>query len=155
MSTGHPATLNNKTHEVIETKMIHKVDIKVRGYHLDVFGHVNNARYLEFLEEARWAIFDNKLGLEEFLKEGFAFTVVNINISYRRPAYLHDILTVETNLAKLGNKSATLHQLVKKSNSGEAVAEADVTFVMLDINKQKAALLAGPLKDKLISVMDT
>ena len=39
--------------------------------------------------------------------------------------------------------------------SPEAVAEADVTFVMLDINKQKAALLAGPLKDKLISVMDT
>jgi len=29
--------------------------IKVRGYHEDRFGHVNNARYLEFLEEARWA----------------------------------------------------------------------------------------------------
>lgn len=26
--------------------------IKVRGYHLDVYQHVNNARYLEFLEEA-------------------------------------------------------------------------------------------------------
>ena len=25
--------------------------IKVRGYHLDVYQHVNNARYLEFLEE--------------------------------------------------------------------------------------------------------
>ena len=31
--------------------------IPVRGYHLDVYGHVNNARYLEFLEEARWAYF--------------------------------------------------------------------------------------------------
>ena len=28
--------------------------IKVRGFHLDVYQHVNNARYLEFLEEARW-----------------------------------------------------------------------------------------------------
>ena len=27
--------------------------IKVRGFHLDVYQHVNNARYLEFLEEAR------------------------------------------------------------------------------------------------------
>jgi len=30
------------------------VQIKVRNYHLDRFGHVNNARYLEFLEEGRW-----------------------------------------------------------------------------------------------------
>lgn len=32
--------------------MSHSIDIKVRGYHLDLFRHVNNARYLEFLEEA-------------------------------------------------------------------------------------------------------
>lgn len=29
--------------------------IRVRGYHEDRFGHVNHARYLEFLEDARWA----------------------------------------------------------------------------------------------------
>lgn len=137
-----------------DTEMIHRIDIKVRGYHLDVFGHVNNARYLEFLEEARWAIFDNKLALEQLLEDGFAFNVVNINISYRGPAYLHDILTVETNLAKFGNRSATLHQLVKNSSSDQTIADADVTFVMLDIKKQRAALLAGSLKEKLLSVMD-
>ena len=31
-----------------------QTQIKVRGYHLDVYQHVNNARYTEFLEEARW-----------------------------------------------------------------------------------------------------
>ncbi len=30
-----------------------QTQIKVRGYHLDVYQHVNNARYPEFLE-ARW-----------------------------------------------------------------------------------------------------
>lgn len=29
------------------------MNIRVRNYHLDGYGHVNNARYLEFLEEAR------------------------------------------------------------------------------------------------------
>ena len=42
-------------------EMIRKTDIRVRGYHLDLYGHVNNARYLEFLEEARWDLFDNNL----------------------------------------------------------------------------------------------
>lgn len=31
--------------------------LTVRNYHLDGYGHVNNARYLEFLEEARWTFF--------------------------------------------------------------------------------------------------
>ena len=31
--------------------MLNKTQIKVRGYHLDLFQHVNNARYLEFIEE--------------------------------------------------------------------------------------------------------
>ena len=32
--------------------------IVIRGYHLDAYRHVNNARYLEFLEEARWQYLD-------------------------------------------------------------------------------------------------
>ena len=28
------------------------IEIKIRGYHADMFGHVNHARYLEFMEEA-------------------------------------------------------------------------------------------------------
>lgn len=34
---------------------ISSVALRVRGYHLDGYGHVNNARYLEFMEEGRWA----------------------------------------------------------------------------------------------------
>ena len=36
-----------------------QTQIKVRGYHLDGYQHVNNARYLEFLEEARWHGLEN------------------------------------------------------------------------------------------------
>ena len=38
--------------------------IKVRGYHADLYGHVNNARYLELLEEARWNHFENSVDKE-------------------------------------------------------------------------------------------
>ncbi|GAB6909084.1 Long-chain acyl-CoA thioesterase FadM [Desulfosarcina cetonica] len=132
---------------------MHTTEIKVRGYHLDVFGHVNNARYLEFLEEARWAIFDDKLDLENLARDGFAFTVVNININYRSPALLYDVLVVETHLAKIGQRSAVLHQHVKKKN-GETVVDADVTFVMLETKTQKAAVLEGRLRDSLMRAIE-
>lgn len=33
---------------------IHEYPVVIREHHLDTFGHVNNAAYLDILEEARW-----------------------------------------------------------------------------------------------------
>jgi thioesterase III len=125
--------------------MVHTIDIKVRGYHLDVFGHVNNARYLEFLEEARWAAIEKTIDLQAIASEGYAFTVVNININYRRPALLNEILRVETELTRWGQRSAVIRQLVNLKESGTVVADAEVTFVMYDTQKRTSALLEGRL----------
>ena len=58
--------------------------IRIRGYHLDGYGHVNNARYLEFLEEARWAYFEQHQLLP--LLQGDMIVVARIDIRYRRPS---------------------------------------------------------------------
>jgi len=132
--------------------MVHTIDIKVRGYHMDVFGHVDNARYLEFLEEGRWSAFEQKLDLQAWALKGYAFTVVNINIDYRSPAKLNDLLSVETSLAKIGRRSGVIHQAVKLKDTGTLVAEAHVTFVLFDPRQQKAAVLEGEILKLLQSV---
>jgi thioesterase-3 len=131
--------------------VIHTLDIKIRGYHIDVFGHVNNARYLEFLEDARWGAFEKTDGIQVLAKKGYAFTVVNININYRKPAVVNDTLRIETQLQRLGNRSAVIHQTVKLKGGDTVVADADVTFVILDVNHNKAA----PLKGELLALLQT
>lgn len=121
-------------------------EIKVRGYHLDVYGHVNNARYLEFLEEARWALFDNKLG--ELASKGYSFFVVNINISYRSPATLGDTVVIESKLTRFGGKSGTLTQTMTKKGGDTVVVEAQVTFVVAGTNG-RALPMEGELKEML------
>ncbi|MDH8096138.1 long-chain acyl-CoA thioesterase FadM, partial [Klebsiella pneumoniae] len=54
-----------------------QTQIKVRGYHLDVYQHVNNARYLEFLEEARWDGLENSDSFQWMTAHNIAFVVVN------------------------------------------------------------------------------
>ena len=132
--------------------MVHTIDTKVRGYHMDIFAHVNNARYLEFLEEARWAAVEKTMDLQALAREGYAFTVVNINISYRRPAFINEMLCVETELTQLGQHSAVIRQAVKLKGTDTVVADADVTFVMYDTEKQKTALLEGRLLEMLQTV---
>lgn len=85
-----------------------QTQIKVRGYHLDVYQHVNNARYLEFLEEARWDGLENSDSFHWMTAHNIAFVVVNININYRRPAVLSDLLTITSQLQQLNGKSGIL-----------------------------------------------
>jgi len=132
--------------------MVHTIEIKVRGYHLDVFGHVNSARYLEFLEEGRWALFEETVDIERIIQKGYTYNVVNINISYRRPAWINQVLCVESGITQWNRKSAVIHQVAKLKGTETVIADADVTFVIVDGKTKKTAPLEGELMDMLRGV---
>jgi thioesterase-3 len=132
--------------------MAHTIEIKVRGYHLDVFGHVNNARYLEFLEEARWSIIEERIQLDSLFGKGYLFVVVNININYRRPAFLNNLIRVQTSLKSLKTHSGILSQVVKFKDNDTVVADADVTFVILDGKSHKPLKIEGELAQMLFLI---
>ena len=45
---------------------VFKYPVQIGESHLDTFGHVNNAKYLEIFEDARWELISkNGYGLEE------------------------------------------------------------------------------------------
>lgn len=134
--------------------MKHLIAIKVRGYHLDLYRHVNNARYLEFLEEARWSFLESKGNLDYLQDNGYTFALVNININYRRAAYMGEVLEIATSVKSIGNRSCVMHQLVVLQGSDTVVADADVTFVLVDTRTEKAAPLEGSLRAALEQMAD-
>lgn len=128
---------------------ISKVDLRVRGYHLDGYGHVNNARYLEFMEEGRWAFFDEHPRLIQQLRQaGRAFVVVNLNIDYLAAAVEGDDLCVSTGIIEVGGRSAVCHHRIVRQD-GALVAQADLTFVLLDMRAHKAASIEGDVREAL------
>ena len=133
--------------------MANTTEIKIRGYHLDFYGHVNNARYLEFLEEARWALFEHRMDLKRWAERGVSFFVVNINISYRRPAHLGEVIAVHTAVRKFGSRSGTLSQKVVLKGTDTLVADAEVTFVLADA-QGKAVPIDGELRELIASLSD-
>ncbi|HKK90751.1 MAG TPA: acyl-CoA thioesterase [Desulfobacteraceae bacterium] len=123
-------------------------EIKIRGYHTDLYQHVNNARYLEFLEEARWQLVDDYLDMDFFVNKGYFFFVVNVNISYKGQARANDVVTIKTGLKKMGTKSAVFRQCVFNRTTNTLCADADITFVIAGIDG-KAMKLEGELKELL------
>ena len=126
--------------------MIQCGEIKVRGFHIDIFSHVNNARYLEFMEEARWVVIDKYIDLKKMQTKGIIFVVVNININYRRPASMGDILELYLGLTKIGGKSAVFYQEIRFKGTDTVVADAQVTFVFADKNTGKAVKIDDEIK---------
>ena len=55
--------------------MPHEMTIRVRGYHCDFYGHVNNAHFLELMEEARWRWAESVIDLPAWQAAGFGFVV--------------------------------------------------------------------------------
>ncbi|MBW1650479.1 MAG: acyl-CoA thioesterase [Deltaproteobacteria bacterium] len=122
------------------------IEIKIRGYHLDFYGHVNNARYLEFLEEARWEAYGTVINSDFFKKNGISFIVVNININYRIPATIDQNIIIESSIKKVGNKSITVYQNIILKETGKTTADADVTCVLID-KAGKPVAITEELKD--------
>ena len=133
--------------------MEHLTEIKVRGYHADFYGHVNNARYLEFFEEDRWAHLESKIDLRKWAEIGLIFLVVNINVNYRKAVPVGETLIVTTRLEKIGNRSVILKQEILLKESREVAADALITFVCIDLKTQKALPLEGELREKLESMI--
>ena len=122
------------------------VKIKIRGYHIDHFQHVNNARYLEFLEEGRWHYSEKNNLISIFHQKGISHVTVNININYKRSAVVGEIIRIETSVIKKNRKSVTMLQQVFLNDTDTLIADAQVTNVFLNINSGNVM----PINEELI-----
>jgi len=115
------------------------VEIKIKGYHLDLFGRVSNQRFLDFLEDARWSYLDSiGLNYDEFAKRGVFLAVVNINVNFRAPSFLGDVLIIETEVDRIGNRSITVkHKMYNKKNE-QIILDAEVVYVIVDLATGKS-----------------
>jgi len=119
----------------------HHFPLRVYYADTDAGGVVYHASYLRFAEQARTEMLRDA-GFEHaalLKKTGIAFAVRHLEIDYRRPAMLDDLLTVETQLTHLGNARMDMEQVFLKD--GESIVTIHLTLVCMDIHTQKAARL--------------
>jgi len=125
------------------------IRIKVRGYHLDQHGHLNNNGYTRFLEEARWSLFENFNAIEFLSQMDLTLTLVNSNINYRKPCFFNDALEIHTKVMRIGNTSCKIDQTIYLEGTSEIIADAVNTFVLMDNKLHKAVPIKGQAREKL------
>lgn len=127
--------------------------ITVRSTELDAYGHVNNAKYLEYLEWGRFEWFRaNELSLELF-GPGLGAVVANVNINYRREARLEERLRIDTRLVHLGDSSFRFAQEIIGDDDGVLRSDATVTGVAYDVKHRRAATIPAEVREGLLRLV--
>ncbi|WP_232697756.1 acyl-CoA thioesterase [Brevibacillus daliensis] len=127
--------------------MIHTFDFTVRSTEVDIIGHVNNAKYLEYMEWARfnWLIAQG-FTIEKLKQKGIFPVVVNLNVNYRSELVMGDQVQIHTSLINVGKKSFVVkHELFHEQKG--LVGDGLITMVMIDAKERRAVELPEELRE--------
>jgi acyl-CoA thioester hydrolase len=109
--------------------VVHEKRIEIRWRDLDALGHVNNAVYATYLEEARDEWMQRAL---EGAGDLWDYVLVRIAIDFRRElTQSDDAVLVRTRLTRIGTSSLTLREEIVKLD-GTLSAEAESVVVARD-----------------------
>lgn len=102
--------------------------IPVRFRDLDAMGHVNNAVYATYLEQARTEYFRDVLGAD---LSSVLTVIASMSIEFRRPIHLEDeSVAVEIDVPELGDSSVPMTYELRTDEG--VVAEAESVQVAVD-----------------------
>jgi acyl-CoA thioester hydrolase len=107
--------------------------LRVRHYEMDVLGHVNNAVYLHYLEQAAIE-HSEQLGLTmaDYQKLGGVFILRKLAIDYLLPAVAGDRLVITTWIKEMrGPRCVRLYQ-IRQESSDQIVATAEALWAWVE-----------------------
>jgi thioesterase-3 len=107
---------------------------------LDTFGHVNNATYLEILEEARWDLMTQKgYGLKEVQERGIGPVVLDIFVAFKKELRLREKIRIETVISDYQRKIGHIDHVIFNSKNEIAVT-AKLTMGLFDLKARRLVL---------------
>lgn len=111
----------------------HISSFKVRHYECDAYGHVNNANYLRYMQEAAFDASEAVgFGYERYQSLGLLWLAYETDIEYLLPLRYGDTVEIKTWVADWRRvRSLRMYEFTKQG-TGELVARASTDWVLLD-----------------------
>ena len=125
----------------------HVTKVEVRFADMDSFGHVNNASFLTFIEQARICYFDD-IGSWDYHATAQGAILAHASLDFIRPLHFKEELMVHTKCVHIGNKSISIvHRII--AGAMEEVAAAESVAVAFDYNAMKSVPVPAKWKEAI------
>lgn len=127
----------------------HRLQVRFRD--CDPLGHVNNAVYLTYLEQARFNLWRAQMGFTAKVvtapgPRGLGFILARVEFDFRAQARYGDELEVRLSLDGFGRTSFTYRYEIRDVATDALVATARTVLVRFDYDAQRPAPLDDAIK---------
>lgn len=127
--------------------------LKVRNYHIDSYGHVNSANYLNFLEDARTAFLEEMgFRIEELLQQGIVIFLADIAVQFKKPAVNGDELVIYGWHDQLKRVKLSWKQEIVNRQTGELIATAKTSAAFL--RNGKIIPIPAEIREKMLEYLE-
>ena len=123
----------------------HSTEVRVRYQETDRMGVVYHANYLSYFELGRveWLRFKG-LDYARLEDSGVLLPVVNVSVNYKAPARYDQLLSIKTELIKIGGASIVFQNKIYDENN-RLLVEGEVTLVATDSSSFKPIKIPASL----------
>ncbi|MBL4754512.1 MAG: acyl-CoA thioesterase [Flavobacteriales bacterium] len=127
----------------------HHTSVAIRFADLDKLGHVNNAKYLTYIESARIPYFLDVMGEQiNWNEQGIILAKAEVNFAI--PVDLDDVeVSIFTHCSRIGGKSFDLSYVITKSDGRTICATALTTLVCYNYLEGKTVAVPDSWREKM------
>ena len=118
---------------------IFESELKVRPDDIDMFNHVHNSKYFDYVLAARYDQMAEfyKMPMESFLKSGYGWVVRTALVDFKRPLLLGDVIAVRTGILTINEKGCRVQFEIENKRTRKIAADGWFDYVMIDIHTGK------------------
>lgn len=123
-------------------------ELRVRHYEMDALGHVNNAIYQHYLEQAAIEHSEH-LGFTptRYRELGGLFVMRRVAIDYLRPAVAGDMLAITTWVEEMRGSRSTRRYEIRKQGEPDLLVTAEALWVWVDASVMRPKAIPKPIRD--------
>lgn len=118
---------------------VFETELKVRPDDIDMFNHVHNSKYFDYVLAARYDQMElfYKMPMESFLKSGLGWVVRTAMVEFKRPLILGDQIKVRTGILTINEKGCRVQFEIENIRTGKIASDGWFDYVMIDISTGK------------------
>ncbi len=117
---------------------IFEYEVLIKECHLDSFGHVNNAVYVQLYEEARWDFITKKgFGLDVIQREQKGPVLLDLQVRFKREIKNRDLIRIQSQTKEIITPKVMILEQKILNSDGKVASEAVFTVGFFDLKLRK------------------
>lgn len=127
-----------------------KTEYVVRPDDIDMFQHVHNSKYFDYVLTARYDQMRDCYGMtmEQFILEGYGWVVKTAFVDYKRPLKMGNKFIVETGIESMHKKGCRVSFEIRFKENAKVVCDGWFDYILIDLKSGRSTTINEEMINK-------